>query len=188
VLAFAGVLLLTQPWTIGGNDAARTWAGLAFAAVAGTGWAAYILLTAHVGRSSQGLGGLTVALVVAAATLAAVGGPQAWGTLQVATAGPRNAGWAAACTTLATCALAALLVPLAAYALEMIALRRLDQGVFGVWMAVEPALGGLIGLVMLGQRPDPLQLPGFVLVVLAGIGAERGAARLDTPPEVDVRH
>jgi inner membrane transporter RhtA len=69
------------------------------------------------------------------------------------------------------------LVPLAAYALEMIALRHLDQGVFGVWMAVEPALGGLIGALLLGQRLALWQLPGFALVVTAGIGAQRAQPR-----------
>jgi inner membrane transporter RhtA len=74
----------------------------------------------------------------------------------------------------ALCALAALLVPLAAYALEMVALRRLDQGVFGVWMALEPAIGGLVGALLLGQHLAVWQLPGFALVVTAGIGAQRG--------------
>jgi inner membrane transporter RhtA len=40
-------------------------------------------------------------------------------------------------------------------------------------MALEPAIGTMVGLVVLAQVPHPLQLAGIALVVIAGIGAER---------------
>jgi inner membrane transporter RhtA len=176
--ALTGVLLLTRPWTLGQASARNTLLGLGFAVLAGIGWAGYIVLMAHVGRRSTGLTGLAVAMTAAAVALAPLGVPQAWPAILAAAHGSAPAGAA-----LATCAAAAALVPLLAFALELLALRRMDQAVFGVWMALEPAIGGLAGLALLGQRPALLQLPGFALVVAAGIGAQRAAhSQLD---EVD---
>ncbi len=44
-----------------------------------------------------------------------------------------------------------LLVPLAPYLLEFWALRRLPTRVFGVLMSIEPGIGALLGLLILGQ-------------------------------------
>ena len=45
---------------------------------------------------------------------------------------------------------------------------------FGTLMALEPAIGVLLGLLVLHQKPSPAQLAGILLVVLAGAGAQRG--------------
>jgi inner membrane transporter RhtA len=191
-LALAGVLVITRPWRIGGAEAGSVWLGLACAAVAATGWAGYIVLTAHVGRRSEGLQGLAVAVASSAVVLAPLGAVQAWPVVRAAfstlsttalsttavstsvlSTEPGISGGDAR-TALVRVVLAALLVPLAAYALEMTALRHLDQGVFGVWMALEPAIGTLAGLALLGQHVAVAQLPGVALVVAAGIGAQRG--------------
>ena len=71
----------------------------------------------------------------------------------------------------------ALLLPLLPYALEMAALRRLTTAAFGTLMALEPALSLLVGLVVLAQVPHLLSLVGVLLVVGAGLGAERTGAR-----------
>jgi inner membrane transporter RhtA len=173
-LALVGVVLVTRPWRIG--DAAAVWQGLGFAAAASVGWALYIVLTARVGRNSEGLRGLSVAVTSAAvvlapfgiATLAAQRTAGAWGA-----SGDGSGDWSPAGRVV----LAALLVPLAAFALEMTALRRLETGVFGVWMALEPAMGTAVGLVLLDQHVAAAAVPGVLLVVLAGIGAAR------RPPE-----
>jgi inner membrane transporter RhtA len=65
--------------------------------------------------------------------------------------------------------------------LELLALRRLSAGAFGTLMALEPAIAAVIGAVALHQVPGPLGGLGVVLVVLAGVGAERGGARGDAP-------
>jgi inner membrane transporter RhtA len=173
LVALIGVVTLTRPWAVGGATTSGTWLGLGFAAAAGAGWAAYIVLMAHVGRRSEGLTGLWLALAVAAVVLAPAGLSRAWPGMRAAATGHSQAVGA-----LLTCGLAALLVPLAAYALETVALRRLDRGVFGVWMALEPAIGALVGLLLLGQRPTLWQWPGFGLVVAAGIGAQRAGSAL----------
>lgn len=169
-LALAGVVILTRPWSIGGATAGQTWTGLGLAALAGAGWAGYILLTARVGRRSEGLTGLAVAMTASAVVMAPFGAPATVPTVRDAAAGS-----GAALAALGVCALAAVLVPLTAYSLEMAALRRMEQGVFGVLMALEPAIGTLVGLVGLGQRLAWWQLPGMAMVVAAGAGAQRAA-------------
>jgi inner membrane transporter RhtA len=60
VLAAIGVVLLTRPWSGGIGSA-----GLGFALAAALCWAAYILLTQHVGDQVTGLSGLAVSMPVA---------------------------------------------------------------------------------------------------------------------------
>jgi inner membrane transporter RhtA len=163
LVALAGVLVLTRPWSIAaGGSGGLDGLGVALAFGSALGWAGYILLTARVGRRSSGFGGLTVALVVAACCLAPFGAGAAWSAVD-------HGEW----TALLRCALAAALVPLGAFALEMAALRRMKSAVFGVWMALEPGCAALAGLVLLAQPITIRQLPGFVLVVLAGVATQR---------------
>ena len=63
------------------------------------------------------------------------------------------------------------------FSLELLALRRLTTAAFGTLMALEPGIGLAIGLVLLSQVPDPLQVVGVILVVAAGVGAERTGHR-----------
>jgi inner membrane transporter RhtA len=70
VPAAIGVLLLTQPWH-GGADPA----GLAFALAAAACWAAYIVLTQHIGDRVTGLSGLAVSIPVAGTVALLAAGP-----------------------------------------------------------------------------------------------------------------
>ncbi|HEX4257480.1 MAG TPA: EamA family transporter, partial [Streptosporangiaceae bacterium] len=129
-LALAGVVLLTQPWHGHLNPA-----GLGFAALSAVGWAIYILLTQQVGDRFTGIQGLSLTMPISAVTAAALGVPQAighlsWGIL------PAAAGLA-------------LLLPVLPYACEMLALRRMTPAAFGTLMALEPAFGVLLGLLVL---------------------------------------
>jgi inner membrane transporter RhtA len=158
VLALLGVVLLTEPWQ-GTIDPA----GVGFAAGAAVGWGAYIVLTQRVGDRFTGIKGLALTVPIAAIATAIVGIPQAAGHL--------NLGVIAASIGLA------LLFPVLPFALEMAALRRLTGTAFGTLMALEPAFGVLIGLLVLHQKPSILQAAGIVLVVGAGAGAQRGGRR-----------
>ena len=71
----------------------------------------------------------------------------------------------------------AIMSSLIPYSLELEALRRMPAHVFGVLMSLEPAVALAIGAVMLGQRPAVWQLGGVLLVVAAGVGAERHGRR-----------
>lgn len=166
-VALAGVILLTQPWH-GQTDLT----GAALAALAGVGWATYILLTQTVGDRFTGLGGLSITVPIAAATAAVIGIPQAVGHLT-----PQ---------VLLVAAGLALLLPVLPFALELLALRRMTPTAFGTLMAVEPGIGVLLGLLVLHQRPSLVQVVGIVLVVLAGAAAQRGGRRGPAPVEPGV--
>jgi inner membrane transporter RhtA len=155
-LAFVGVILLTQPWH-GSVDGL----GVLFALAASAFWAEYILLTQHVGDNVSGLQGMGVSFPVAALVGTVVAGPS---TIPVLT-------WQLVAIGFGL----ALLLPVVPFSLEYLALRRLDAGVFGTLMSLEPALALLIGWVLLSQSPGLLQAFGIACVVIAGIGAERTA-------------
>ena len=158
-LALFGVLLLTEPW-----HGAINLAGIGFAAGSAIGWAVYILLTQHIGDRFSGLTGLSLTIPVAAATAAVVGIPQAAGHLT-------------APIVVAAIGLA-LLMPVLPFALEMIALRHMNHAAFGTLMALEPAIGVILGLVVLHQHPSAVQTLGIMLVVVAGAAAQRNGRRL----------
>lgn len=162
LLALGGVVLMTEPWHGDVNLA-----GVGLAALAGTGWGIYILLTQRVGDRFSGISGLSITIPVAAVVAALIGVPQAVGHLD----------W----QVLLIAAGLALLAPVAAFGLEMLALRRMTHTAFGTLMAVEPAFGVLLGLIVLHQVPSLLQVGGIVLVVLAGAGAQRGGTRTREP-------
>jgi len=158
VIAAIGVACLTQPWT-GAADAL----GVAFALAAGVCWGVYIVLTQHVGDEVAGLKSLAVSMPVAALTATVVAGPSTFGRLT---------------PELALIGLGlAILLPVVPFTLEFLALRRLTAAAFGTLMSLEPAFALLIGLVVLGQRPDALAVFGIACVVVAGIGAERTGGR-----------
>lgn len=163
-LALLGVLLLTEPWRGSVNLA-----GIGFAAGAALGWAAYILLTQHIGDRFTGVDGLSLSMPVAAATAAVVGIPQSAGHITA--------------ETLAIAVGLAVLLPVLPFALEMTALRHMTHTAFGTLMALEPAIGVVLGLVILHQQPSAVQIVGISLVVLAGTFAQRrGHRRRTTHP------
>ena len=157
-LALIGVALLTEPW-----HGHLSPAGVGFAALAALGWATYIVLTQRIGDRFTGLGGLSMTVPVAALTAATIGIPQAAGHITIG-------------ILLATAGLA-LLLPVLPFALELLALRRMTTAAFGTLMALEPAIGVFLGLVVLHQNPGLVHVVGIALVVCAGAGAQRGGLR-----------
>ena len=168
LVAALGVVCLTQPWT-GAADPV----GVAYALGAAVCWAAYILLTQRVGDAVSGLGGLAVSMPVAAVVATLVAGPGVVDHLS-----PELLLYGLGL---------AILLPVVPFALEMLALRRLTTGAFGTLMALEPAFALVIGFVALSQVPNSIAVGGILLVVAAGIGAERSGARteVDTPADVE---
>ena len=156
-LAAAGILLLSDFGTADLDEV-----GVALALLAGGFWAAYILLSARVGRVFPGGTGLALAMVVATVPLAPVGVASAGSDLAVP-------------SVLALAAVVGVLSSAIPYALELEALRRLPVGVFGVLMSLEPAAGALAGLVVLGEELATRELAAIALVVAASAGAARGA-------------
>jgi inner membrane transporter RhtA len=154
-LALVGVVLVTQPWRGEVNLS-----GIGFACLAAIGWATYILLTQRVGDRFSGIQGLSLTIPVAALTAGVVGIPEAAGHL---TLGNVTAAAGLAC-----------LLPVLPFTLEMLALRRMTHAAFGTLMALEPAIGVVLGLLVLAQTMTIFQLIGVGLVVLAGGAAQRG--------------
>lgn len=160
--AAVGVFLITHPWQ-GHVDAV----GVGFALAAAACWAAYIVLTRKVGDQVAGLTGLAISLPVAGLISTVVAAPSTVGHLTL--------------RLVLLAAGAAVLLPLLPYIMELVALRTVPVSVFGTWMALEPALGLVAGLVLLHQIPGISATIGVGFVVAAGIGAERGAGRRETP-------
>jgi inner membrane transporter RhtA len=158
VLAAAGVLLLTQPWQ-GDVDLL----GVGFALAAACCWAAYILLTQHVGDAVEGVKALAVTMPVAALTATVVAGPSTFDRLtpEILVLGIGLA----------------ILLPVVPFTLELLALRKLTTSAFGTLMSLEPAFALVIGLVVLHQVPDVPAVAGIAFVVAAGVGAARTGAR-----------
>ena len=158
LLAAAGILLLSGGFGSGGIDAV----GAALALLAGALWAVYILQSARVGASDPGLGGLASAMAISTVLVAPFGIAQGGGELLA----PAVLGVGFAVGVLSSA------VP---YVLELEALRRLPNAVFGVLMSLEPAVAALVGFIALSQDLSPVELVAIGLVVTASAGALRSA-------------
>jgi inner membrane transporter RhtA len=157
-LALVGVVLLTEPWQGSVNVV-----GIGFSVLGAFSWGAYIVLTQHVGDRFEGITGLAVTIPIAALAAAVVGVPEAIGHISLG--------------IIAASLVLALLFPIATFALEMLALSRMTHTAFGTLMALEPAIGLVLGLVVLHQKPTLIQFLGILLVVGAGAAAQRGGLR-----------
>jgi inner membrane transporter RhtA len=166
-LAVLGLALLLP---LGDASLALDPVGVAFAAVAAVFWALYIVAgqrTGHLhGGQSVALGMATAALVVAPFGLVAAGAklldPAALGLGLVV-------------------ALVSSALP---YSLEMVALRGIPKRSFGVMASLEPAVGALAGLLLLGEHLVGRQWLAIVLVVAASIGAalsDQAGRRVEAP-------
>jgi inner membrane transporter RhtA len=162
--AAAGIALLSPG--IGGSLDAL---GVGFALLAGAFWAAYILLTARVGRAFERGDGLALAMSFSSLLLLP-GGIVAGGT-DLFDPGLLGVGVGVA-----------LLSSAIPYSLELEALRRLPENTFGVLMSLEPAVAALVGLAFLGQALSGREVAAIALVVIASAGA-LGTARAPAPVE-----
>jgi inner membrane transporter RhtA len=166
-LAAIGVVLLTQPWA-GAADPI----GVLYALGAAACWACYILLTQRVGDEVAGINGLAVSMPVAGVVATIVVGPQVL---------PRMTP-----DILLIGIGLAILLPVVPFALELMALRRLNAAAFGTLMALEPAFAMIVGALILHQEPGVAGVVGICLVVAAGVGAARTGSRKPTPVPAEV--
>jgi inner membrane transporter RhtA len=154
-LAAAGIVALTRT-----GSHPLSGVGIALALLAGVFWGLYILVNARLGRAFAGGGGLTLAMCV--------------GTLAVLPFGLAEGGAGLLSgEALLIGAAVGLLSSAIPYTFEVEALRRIEPHVFGVLMSLEPAVGALAGLVVLGQHLAARELIGIALVVVASVGAAR---------------
>jgi inner membrane transporter RhtA len=153
LLAAAGIVLLAD---YGGGSLDAT--GVAFALAAGVLWASYIVLNARTGERFPGGTGLAVAMVAGAVLVAPFG---------IAGAGDELLRPELLAALLGV-ALASSVIP---YSLELEALRRVPNAVFGVLMSLEPAVAALAGYVVLGQDLAARDWLAILVVVVASAGA-----------------
>jgi len=132
LVAGAGVVALTRP------RPATDYAGIGLALLAAACWAGYILLNRQIGRRLPGAQGPAAAAGASALVFVPVG-------TVVLIRHPPTAG------ALACAGAAGVLSSAVPFLLDLLALRRVPAGYFGIFMSVHPVLAALIGLVVLGQ-------------------------------------
>ena len=149
--AAAGVLVLSLAQ---GTSGAISATGIVFALGGAAAFGAYIHAGKRVGQLFSGFDGLVIALVLAAFLLTPLG-------LLYRQSGIAQPG------VLLALSLAGLLATAIPFALELNALRSLSAPTFGLLLSFEPALAAVAGFIVRGQRLEPLQLLGIILVIVA---------------------
>jgi inner membrane transporter RhtA len=152
-LAAVGIVLLVGP---GGGSVDPV--GVAFALAAAVCWMAYIYLSKRTGAAFPGGSGLAIAMAVGALIVLPAGVIQADGALTQP-------------DLLGSALVVAVLSSVLPYSLELEALRRLPEAVFGVLMSLDPAVAALVGFVALHQDLGPRDLLAIAMVVVASAGA-----------------
>jgi inner membrane transporter RhtA len=152
-LAVAGLALLLP---LGDTSLNLDPVGVAFAAAAAVFWALYIVAgqrTGHLhGGRSVALGMTTAAVVVAPFGLVTAG---------AALLNPVAIGLGLVVAVVSSA------IP---YSLEMVALRGISKRSFGVMLSLEPAVGALAGLLVLGEHLAPRQWLAIAFVIAASVG------------------
>lgn len=138
--------------------------GIAYALLAGAGWAGYILTGRVIGRQWEGVSGLAVGSTLAMVAL----------TAPALLEGGAGRLWQP--QVLAIGAAVGLLSSVIPYSLELTALRRMPARVFGILMSLEPAAAALAALILLGEVLNARELVAMACVVVASIGATRVSA------------
>jgi inner membrane transporter RhtA len=156
-LALAGVVALTVP-----TGAARATApdalGLVLALAAAVAWAGYIVLSQRAGRVLPGVVGTAVGSVVASL-----------GTLPVLVLALLALPAAQLPHVLAIGVVTGVLSSALPYSIDILVLRSLPRSLFGMLQSLHPVAAAVFGLLVLGQRLDPLQVAGIAAVCLANV-------------------
>ena len=168
-LAVLGLGLLLP---LGHGASALDPVGVACALGAAVCWAAYIVLGKRIGHVH---GGRAIALAMSFAALVtlpfgALGASQALGDVSL----------------LAAALGVAVLSSAIPYSLEIFSLKHLPSQTFGVLLCLEPAVGSLAGLAILGERLALIEWVAIGAIVMACAGAAATAARRRPVPPADV--
>jgi inner membrane transporter RhtA len=153
-LAIIGLLLLLP---LSSHGQAVDPVGVMFALAAAALWASYSLLARRIG-TQQGTGIIGLAMAIAALMVLPF------------------AAWQPGSVTITPhLAVAVLIVAIFSSALpfplELFALTGMPIRVYGTFTSLEPALGTLMGLLVLRELPSGVQLAGIAAIVAASLGA-----------------
>lgn len=163
-LVFVGVVLISG---VVGEDAygADPALGALFGVLTAVAYTGFILVLREAGRDLRRPAGPLFA-ATAAATLVAIVAGTALGELDLAPSWPSH-GW------LLTLALTSQVL---GWLLIAVALPRLPASLTSVVLTVQPVGSVLLGIMLLGERPAPVQLAGVVVIVVGIVIATRRAA------------
>ncbi len=153
-LAVAGLLLLLP---FGDASHALDLRGVILALAAGACWAVYIIAGQKAGRDHGGMAAV-LGVMVAAVLVTPVG---------LAHAGASLLAW----TVLPAGLAVAILSSAIPYTLEMFALRRMPTHTFGILLSLEPALGAVVGFILLQETLATPHIAAIGIIVLASAGA-----------------
>ena len=148
VVAVAGVATLSRI-SVSGSPV-----GVLYAIAAGVLWALYIILAHQVARRGLGTTGLAAAMAVGAVAIAPLAAAPAL----------ESAGHGAVLLLAVGAGLLSSALP---YVLDQLLLRRFSRGAFALLLSLLPATATVMGLVLLRQVPQPLEILGIGLVVAA---------------------
>ena len=165
-LAACGILLLTGG--VGGDDLDPV--GVAFALAAAFFWGSYIMLGKRLGEQAAGGKGLAVAMTIAA--------------VLTAPTGIVDGGMDFFDPTVILIGIGVgILSSAIPFSLELEAMRRLPQNVFGVMMSIEPGVAAIVGFLLLDQGVVPSEIVAIGLVITASAGAIWSSSNAPPPME-----
>ena len=145
--------------------------GCAFALAAAVCWALYIWFGKRAGEA-YGTRSVAIGSLVAASLIAPIGFAQAGASVLDGHVLLVGLG-------------VAVLSSVVPYTLEMMAMPRMPTKTFGTLMSLEPALGALAGLVVLGEHLNLREWTAVFAVMAASAGATLTAHRDAIAPPVD---
>jgi drug/metabolite transporter (DMT)-like permease len=164
-LVFGGAVLISG--VVGsdafGADPAR---GALFGVLAGVSYTGFILVLRDMGRDLRRPAGPLFAATLMAA-LASLAGGALLGELDLAVSWPAH-GWLV---------LLALSSQVVGWLLIAIALPRLPAALTSIVLTVQPVGSVLLGIVLLGEDPAPVQLAGVAIIVAGIVVATRRVPR-----------
>lgn len=137
--------------------------GVAYALAAGVFWVAYILLGKLAGNTH---GGQATSLGITVAALVVL-------PFGMASAGMRLLDPSLLVAGLVVAVMSAALP----FSFEMVALKRLPKKTYGILLSMEPAIGAITGVVMLGEHLHATQWLAIGSIVVASIGCTATARR-----------